>query len=289
MRGRFNRSHGSAVSFFAFQDVITGTTGFLIIITIFLTLNLDEVIGGASIKADPNATLAATLKTTLEKITKLKDKTAVITPAPNETEETVLRMIVELKNAIDRLSPTASSPEMPRDENPVDREVRIEKQKLLALIDSLKRLLPDTTKEAADAESKVASLESEVKKAQSQLQESFDQQNVIRLIPEKSTTNKDPVLVTIASSGFRIQAFDGTEARDADSLGGLMQTLQSAYTPAGHYIVLYFKPSAVLQFEEVTRRTRGAGYEIGYDLIPEHIQIQPAGHRTKPKPTAPPP
>lgn len=289
MRGRFNRSHGSAVSFFAFQDVITGTTGFLIIITIFLALNLDEVIGGASTTADPNARMAATLKTTLEKISKLKDKATAITPAPNETEETVLRMIAELKNAIDRLSPAASSPVMPTEENAVDREVRIEKQKLLALIESLKKLLPDTTKEAADAESKVASLESDLKEAQTQLQESIDQQNVIRLIPEKSTTSKAPVLVTIASSGFRIQAFDGTEARDADSLGDFLQALQSAYTTAGHYIVLYFKPSAVLQFDEVTRRTRSAGYEIGYDLIPEHIQIRPARQHTKPKPSSPPP
>lgn len=288
MRGRFNRSHGSAVSFFAFQDVITGTTGFLIIITIFMALNLDEVIGSASTAADPNATLAATLKKTLEQITKLKD-TAAITPAASETEETVRRMIAELKNAIDRLSPTASSPVMPQEENEVDREIRIEKQKLLTTIEALKKLLPDTTKEAADAESKLASLESEVKTAKTQLQESFDQQNILRLIPEKSTTNKDPVLVTIASSGFRIQAFDGSEARTADSLGALMQALQAAYTTAGHYIVLYFKPSAVLQFDEVTRRTRGAGYEIGYDLIPERIQIQPAGTRAKEQPKAPPP
>ena len=50
MRGRFQKSHGSAVSFFAFQDVITGTTGFLVIITIFLALNLDEVISVSSVQ-----------------------------------------------------------------------------------------------------------------------------------------------------------------------------------------------------------------------------------------------
>ncbi|MBB5033558.1 hypothetical protein [Prosthecobacter vanneervenii] len=289
MRSRFTKSHGSTVSFFAFQDVITGTTGFLIIITIFLALNLDEVIGKASTTADPNTTLAATLKTTLEQIAKLKDKTAVITPAPSETEETVRRMIAELRNSIARLTPTASTPVIPAEERPVDREIRIEKQKLLTIIESLKKLLPTTTKEATDAESKVASMESERKKAQSQFQESSDQQDVIYLIPEKSATSKNPVLVTVASSGFRIQAFDDSEARKADSLEGLMQTLFSAYPANGHYIVFYFKPSAVLQFNEVTRRTRGAGYEIGYDLIPEHIQLQPARERTKRQPATTPP
>ena len=122
----------------------------------------------------------------------------------------------------------------------------------------------------------MAALESEVKKIQSLLQMSYDQQNVLRLIPEKSTTNKDPVLVVVDKTGFRIQLFDGSKSKSANSLEELMQTLTS-FPSAQHYIVLYFKPSGALQFDEVTRRTRGAGYEIGYDLIPEHIQLETAG------------
>ena len=276
MRGRFQKSHGSAVSFFAFQDVITGTTGFLVIITIFLALNLDEVISVSS-HADPHSALAVTLKDTLAEIVKLKQKVVMAELSPNETEETVRRMIEELKRSIDRLSPsmqpdaTQKTPE----ESPLEREVRIEKQKLLTLIESLKKLLPETTEKAAKAESEVAALESEVKKIQSLLQMSYDQQNVLRLIPEKSTTKKDPVLVVVDKTGFRIQLFDGSKSQSAASLADLMQTL-TAFPSAQHYIVLYFKPSGALQFDEVTRRTRGAGYEIGYDLIPEHIQLEPA-------------
>jgi hypothetical protein len=276
MRGRFQKSHGSAVSFFAFQDVITGTTGFLVIITIFLALNLDEVISVSS-HADPHSALAVTLKDTLAEIVKLKQKGVMAELSPNETEETVRRMIEELKRSIDRLSPpkqpnaTQKTPE----ESPLEREVRIEKQKLLTLIESLKKLLPETTEKAAKAESEVAALESEVKKIQSLLQMSYDQQNVLRLIPEKSTTKKDPVLVVVDKTGFRIQLFDGSKSQSAASLADLMQTL-TTFPSAQHYIVLYFKPSGALQFDEVTRRTRGAGYEIGYDLIPEHIQLEPA-------------
>lgn len=274
MRGRFKKSSGSTVSFFAFQDVITGTTGFLIIITIFLALNLDEVIGVSS-DADPHAALAVTLKGTLAEIVKLKQQAVMAVLSPNETEETLTRMIDELKRSIARLDPS-TNPDPTKilaDESPLEREIRIEKQKLLAAIKALKKLLPDSTKEAAAAESKLAALESEIKKVQSRLQQTFDQQNVLRLIPEKSTTNKDPVLVVVDKSGFRIQLFDGSKSQSASSLADLMQTL-TQFPPVKNYIVLYFKPSGALHFNDVTRRTRGAGYEIGYDLIPEDIQLE---------------
>ena len=277
MRGRFQKSHGSAVSFFAFQDVITGTTGFLVIITIFLALTLDEVISASS-SADPHPVLTVTLQETLAEIAKLKPGASMAVLSPHENEETVMRMIDELKRSIDRLTPSTQPDATQKNsgESLLDREVRIEKQKLLTTLESLKKLLPDTTKAAALAESELAARESEVKKVQSALQQSYDRQNVLRLIPEKSTTNKDPVLVVVDKSGFRIQLFDGSKAQSASSLADMMQTL-TTFPSAQHYIVLYFKPSGSLQFDEITRRTRGAGYEIGYDLIPEHIQLETAG------------
>lgn len=276
MRGRFSKSSGSAVSFFAFQDVITGTTGFLIIITIFLALNLDTVIG-VSTDADPNAELAVTLKSTLAEIVKLRQQAATAVLSPNETEETVMRMIDELKRSIERLAPSSQPDPSQKNagESPLEREIRIEKQKLLTAIDSLKKQLPDSTKAAAEAESKLAAVESEIKKMQSRLQQSYDRHNVLRLIPEKSTTNKEPVLVVADKAGFLIQLFDGSKPKAADTLTALMQALAS-FAPAQHYIVLYFKPSGALQFEDVTRKVRGAGYEIGYDLIPENIQLEAA-------------
>ena len=277
MKGRFKKSYGSAVSFFAFQDVITATLGFLIIITIFLALNIDEVISASS-STDPHPVLTVTLQETLAEIAKLKPGAAMAELSPHENEETVTRMIAELKSSIERLVPNSQSDpaKAAAGESRLERELRIEKQKYLTTLESLKKLLPDTTRKAAEAESKLTALESEVKKVQSQLQQSYDRQNVLRLIPEKSTTNKDPVLVMVSKSGFHIQAFDGSKAQSASSLEDLMQTL-TAFPSTRNYIVIYFKPSGSLQFAEITKRTRGAGYEIGYDLIPEHIQLETAG------------
>ncbi|WP_395739195.1 hypothetical protein [Prosthecobacter sp.] len=273
MRGRFNKSDGSVVSFFAFQDVITGTTGFLVIITIFLALNLDEVLSTSS-TPDPHAELASALRKTLEEIAQAK-RAAPLTELPsNETPETLTRMIAELKLSIERLI-SASNPKATErtEDSRLDIEVRIEKQKLLTTVESLKKLLPDHTKEAADAESKLASLESELKEVESRLAQSYDQKNILRLIPQKSSTNKDPVLVVVEKSAYRILLFDGSKARQISSQDELMQAL-TAFPPATHYAVIYFKPSGSIQFEDMNKRIRGAGYEIGYDLIPEEIQLE---------------
>jgi len=274
MRARFNRSSASTVSFFAFQDVITGTTGFLIIITIFLALSMDKVISISS-DSDPSDVIATTLGETLEEILLLKKAVSATAQAPIEDEATVTRMIAELKRSIDRLIPSTNStpPIEAADESLLDREVRFEKQKLITALESLKKLLPDATKAAAEAESKLAALESEVKTAESRLLKTFDQRNVLHLIPEKSSTNKDPVLVVVEKKGFRIQLFDGSKSKKAASMEALMQELR-AFPSASHYIVLYFKPSGSLQFDDITKRTRNAGYEIGYDLIPEHIELE---------------
>ena len=274
MRGRFNKSDASVVSFFAFQDVITGTTGFLVIITIFLALNLDEVISTSS-TPDPNASLAVALKETLEEIAQAKRAGPMTELPSNETAETLTRMIAELKLSIERLIPAtdAKTPTAPSGETQLDIEIRIEKQKLLTTIESLKKQLPDNTREAAEAESKMIALESEVKEAESRLIKSYDQKNILRLIPQKSSTNKDPVLIVVEKSGYNLHLFDGSKAQQSSTRNELMQSL-SAFSPATHYAVLYFKPSGSQQFDEMNKRIRGAGYEIGYDLIPEHIQLE---------------
>ena len=277
MRGRFNKSHGSFVSFFAFQDVITATTGFLIIITIFLALNLDEVIS-VNHDADPHAAITATLKDTLAKIATLKQRAAMATLAPQENEETVRRMIEELKRSIERLTPSTQPDATSKatEETLLEREVRIEKQKLITIIESLQKQLLDTTKLAAEAESKVAALESDLKEVESRLIQSYGEKNILRLIPEKSSTNKDPLLIVVEKSGYRLHLFDGSKARKAGTQDELMRAL-SAFPPATHYAVLYFKPSGSQHFNDMNKRVRSAGYEIGYDLIPEHIQLETAG------------
>ena len=273
MQSRFNKSNSSGVSFFAFQDVITGTTGFLIIITIFLALSIDQVIEIGD-DGEPNKTVAEALQKTLEQVSELKQKVESSQMAPGENRETVARMIDELKRSIDRLSPSSRPDprQMTEEESKLSREVRLEVQKLLTKLDALKKLLPDTTKEAAQADSRIAALESEIKDTQNRLQQTIDRKNVLRLIPEKSNTSKEPVLIVVQKSHLKVQIFGDAPPKLLNSDDELLEALHS-YPTTSFYAVLYFKPSGALRFQDLTNGLRKAGYEIGYDLISEDIEL----------------
>ena len=273
MCGRFNKSGGSAVSFFAFQDVITGTTGFLVIITIFLALNLDEVIS-VSHQADPKNAVAEALQKVLEQIVTLKKQVATTQLAPGETRDTLVRMIEDLKQSISRLSPIESAAtKLPKEESMLDREVRLEVRKLQAALDESMKLLPDATDKAALAESKLATLESQIKNAEERLQQSIGSKNVLRLIPERSSTNKEPMLIVVKKTSLQLQFFDGTPAQVCNSVDELLSVLQ-AYPGIKYYVVIYFKPSGALRFNDLNKALRQNGYEIGYDLIGEEIELK---------------
>lgn len=273
MQGRFNKSSSSGVSFFAFQDVITGTTGFLIIITIFLALSIDDVI---EIDGEPvkDEAVAEALAKTLEQVRSLEEQVDSSQLAPGENRETLTRMIEELKRSIDRLSPSTRPDRrsMSVEETNLSRELRLEAQKLLTRLDTLKKLLPDTTKEAAQAESRIAALESEVKEVENRLQQTIDRKNVLRLIPEKSNTSKEPVLIIVQKVHLRVQVFGGGPPKIMNSNDELLNVMRT-YPATNHYAVLYFKPSGALRFQELTKELREAGYEIGYDLISEDIEL----------------
>jgi hypothetical protein len=39
-------------------------------------------------------------------------------------------------------------------------------------------------------------------------------------------------------------------------------------------VVFYFKPSGANHFESLTKRARQEGFEIGYDVIPEDLDVE---------------
>lgn len=273
MRGRFNRSRGGSVSFFAFQDVITATTGFLIVITIFLALDVHEVVGtGAPAATAPApAELTEKLGKIVEQIVALKEKVGG-KAAPEEDAHTLRRVIEELKQSIARLSLAGGPAEMPAEESALGRELRIEKQKLITLLEELEKQAPNASRDAKEADARVAELEARVKELQSRLQKAREQQNVIHFIPEKTGTSKEPVVLVVEHSGFTLLTLDGKKTPGVKSFADLTKALQT-FAPATSYVVLYFKPSGALLFDDATRHVRKLGYEIGYDILPEAAEV----------------
>lgn len=271
MRSRFGRQSGG-ISFFAFQDIITGTSGFLIALALFLALNLDEKLTEGT-AAQPYAKREEELRSMLAQIVSEKDKMADYQQRPSDDAATLRRMIGQLTSTIAELD-AKPLPGMNRDADATgrDREIRAEKDKLLSRLEKMNASAHDAEKLSSGINKDILDLEKKVIDAQSSLKRKRERKNVLSLIPERSGTKKEPILVLVQSSLIRYQRADGTPG-GSGSLNELVSYLRQT-TPATHYVVFYFKPSGSPYFEMLTKRARQEGYEIGYDVIPEDMEVE---------------
>lgn len=281
MRGRFSKSGMGGASFFAFQDIITGTAGFLIVIAVFLALGLDQVVG-VSEDTDPRLISEEDLTPLLAEITRLKAEVSQLQVLPAQDEASLKRMIEDLKTSISQLADETRRSSMvnPRlVESNLDREAQIEKERHLTKLATLREALEAARQQLQLSAQTLITMEQRTKDAEAQLQQSRDRQNVLRLIPERSDTSKEPILVLVRAETFLVQSFDGSKAQIARSHDALMESLADL-SPAKHYVVFYFKPSGAHHFTTLTQQVRRAGFEIGYDLIPEILDLEASSSTT---------
>jgi hypothetical protein len=275
MKGRFSKSGMGGASFFAFQDIITGTAGFLIVIAVFLALGLDQVVG-VSEDTDPALISEDDLNPLLAEITRLKTEIGQLQVLPAQDEVSLRRMVDDLKASVSLLAEETHRSAMitPRlNDSSLDREAQIEKEKHLTQLAILQQAQEAANQQLQQSAQTLITMEQRTKDAEAQMQRSRDRQNVLRLIPERSDTSKEPILVLVRGNTFVVQSFDGAKAQIARSETALMESL-AVLSPTEHYVVLYFKPSGAHHFARLTQKVRRAGFEIGYDLIPEILELE---------------
>lgn len=272
MRSRFGRQAGG-ISFFAFQDIITGTSGFLIVLALFLALNLDEKLAEHTAEK-PYAKRQEELRSMQAQITSLKQQVADWQQQPDMDETTVRRMIGQLTTTIAEMD-ARPLPGMGRDADATgrDADLRAEKEKLLTRLEGLHASIQKGELLSSGLVQDIPDLEKKVLDLQSSLQRRNKRQNVITLIPERERgSKKDPVLVLVQGSLIRYQRPDGSPG-GSGSMNDFVSYIR-ATSPATHYIIFYFKPSGSQHFEMLTNRARAEGYQIGYDVIPEDADIE---------------
>jgi hypothetical protein len=261
-------------SFFAFQDIITGTIGFIIVIAVFLALSLDRVI---HISTDPDSPLAdeSRLQALHEQIAELRRQLPNPRDAsPSEDLPALRRMVESLKAsiaALTRAKPTAED-DTSAASRMIDREILIERQKLEAELEDLRKRIQAESVAEIEQGARARELESAVKEAQSQLVSMQDRKNVLRLIPDRANTSKEPVVVVVTDDQLRVHRFDRAETFTLD-VGSALEAYLKELSPLNYYVVLYFKPTGAGSFRIMTNKVRSMGFEIGYDLIPEEIEF----------------
>jgi hypothetical protein len=110
---------------------------------------------------------------------------------------------------------------------------------------------------------------------ESQLLEEQKLKNEIYLIPDRSKTTKEPLLAIVTADSVVLERFDHPEKTELRGFG-LRSKFEKAlgnYSKLDQYIVFYFKPSGVDNFEALVDAAKSAGFEIGYDGVNEDVTI----------------
>jgi hypothetical protein len=133
-----------------------------------------------------------------------------------------------------------------------------------------------TSKELASTTARMKELETAVLEAEQQLAVARAS-NTIQLIPERSQTTKQAVLVTVSRNQIAIQAFDTGEKKEIAGRENRLSQLSEAlatFSPLDHYMVFFIKPSAFQEFETVIDVARKGRFDVGYDPIGEDVNIE---------------
>jgi hypothetical protein len=270
---------GTKISFFAFQDIITSVTGILILVTLILTLYMDQ--------APPVTTVQDQAK---QELKTLRDELFKITQSERQ-RQTVINQLA-----------TAPAPEKLREEiRELQAHVVTQSNDLRGLLLQLDERDRQAARRAeelglGDLKEKAGKLEKEIKEAQqtndamvaeqkttersaTEFKEKVDKattEHKLWLIPDSTPASKEPVLLTVASNQVTCERFNQPAsrkvipARQVDA--GLGQAL-AQWNSARDYLVFYVRPSGIDLFRRCLDLARRQNFQIGYDAVEEQRQI----------------
>ena len=283
------RSLDSKISFFAFADIITAVSGVLIFVALLLATDLGQPTDSRSQAA--NSEIEQRLQETLAQQVDVDAQnqrlqgllaTAETAPAPEklETDITSLRaqLAVEKKKhagVAEQLAVSQSAIEA-RDRTLGLTDLKAQTQRVVQETESLACQEAKVREEMAGLDQRMASVQSKLLKLR-------EREGKLWLIPDKSSTTKEPVLATISGSGLKVERFDHPDqAREfsKESAHAGFDSYLGESKPLDQYVVFLVRPSGIALFERLVKLARERGFEVGFDALEEDREI----HFTTPPP-----
>lgn len=282
MSSRLRSLNSTKISFFAFQDIITSVSGILILVTLILATELDRPSSQASQSADPEIErkLSETLQRQLEADARnqsLQDllKTAETAPASEKIEADITQLrkqLAEEKNRHAALAKQLASSQS-------DIEARDRTLGLTSIKDQIQQANLDTEaikRQEARVRAEMPRLEEIVASVQSTLLKLHERDGKLWLIPDQSSTAKEPVLVMVSKSGIKIERFDHPDEvktfDDASARSAFRDYLSKAKSK-DQYFVFLVRPSGISQFERLLKMARDDHFDVGFDALEEDKEV----------------
>ena len=120
--------------------------------------------------------------------------------------------------------------------------------------------------------SEMDSLDQQVARVESQLLKLRQWDGQIWLIPDKSATTKEPIVVFVDGMGATIQRVDHPEQRkqlDKDVADSAFSSYLDTAKSLDQYVVFEVKPSGIGLFQDLVKSARDKGFDVGYDALEE--------------------
>ncbi|HWB01624.1 MAG TPA: hypothetical protein VG796_01285 [Verrucomicrobiales bacterium] len=277
MRDRFHRSGHAGVSFFAFQDIITSVTAILLIITVFLSLNIKDAPTAPESSSESESKelkeqLAQLLRDVADRRQKAESSSDRADAAPRSLEIEIALLEKEASDLMKFVAENSAAPKVnPRSalEEATARDIAAERLDLLLIQKRIERL----TKEEAAISAERAEAEASVRRIESELLNQEKKKNRLVLIHETSRTTKEPIIAVISGKGGSFHRFD-TAAGEQISGPADFRRLLKKHSALDHYFVFYNKPSGAGLIDEYVDAARNAGFEVGYDAVPEDFELE---------------
>lgn len=281
MRSRL-RSLDSKISFFAFADIITAVSGVLIFVALLLATDLGKPSNSSSDVA--NSETAQRLKAVLAQQLETDSQnhslaellaSAETAPAAEKLELDITRLRAALTDeqkkharVAEQLAASQSSMEA-RDRTLGLADLKVQIQRMIQEMESLAR-------EDRKVREQMAGLEQRVANIQSRLLKLRQREGKIWLIPDKSSTTKEPILATVSGSGLKVERFDHPEKSkefSKSSADSEFTDFLATSKQQDEYIVFLVRPSGIGLFEKLVKMARDKGFDVGFDALEEGREI----------------
>ena len=276
------RSLDSKISFFAFADIITAVSGVLIFVALLLATDLGQPTDSRSQAA--NSAIEQRLQETFAQQVevdaqnhRLQELLATADTAPDleKLQTDITRLRSQLSE--EQKKQAALAGQM------ADSQAAIAaRDKVLGLTD-LKATVQRVVQEAesiarqdAKARSEMGNLDQQVAKTQSKLLKLRQREGQLWLIPDKSATTKEPILVIVAGAGVTIERFDHPDQRkqlEKSDVDTVFKSYLRSAKALDQYVVFLVRPSGIEIFQDLVKSARDMGFDVGFDALEEDRQI----------------
>jgi len=286
MSNRLRSSLAPRISFFAFQDIITSTSGILIIVVLLLGTFLGSFVPEISTSPQtPPRELLDKKQSLLSEVARMKAQLQTMQSGGEigDADEGRLRKARERMEAEKMsLEQEVRGKKIARENKKQEMAGAIEAAGLMPIVtevDALEKKNEVAKKTTAALEAEYEQLRRAVEKNEAKLAAFEADKGKIWLQPRKQETTKAPLIFSMDGEKAKLYEFDRPEHNQEWALGSRqlvpeVKAKLNEYSPRTHYLVIFLQPEGVSDANQVKEVAKKLGFDVGWDALEPGTVLQ---------------